>query len=306
MIVRNGWAALAVFCAFSWSAATSPAVAQVVPGTGMKLTEVGDDFEDPEWAWTANEPKSTSHIDGRVRRPIGQSSNGRWYESSYRGQPDLIKIVDTPEGGLEGSEKSLLLQSYYTALPGRTSNHKEANQDDLMLNVRRRLGGYQPVSRSPNCLVRVYLPPFDKWQQSPGAHFGLRADVFGRRGRDAESSWPGIFIQFHPAASTRDGKARASLILRGREYGDYMAKQIDQAGWWTLGMSFTPDGRAHYYASPGVDPLTAEDLVASHYPYSFRVLQFHSFYFNIFNPANGRAWSTPFIIDDPEMYIVVE
>lgn len=284
--------------------APAPIAAQVVPGTGIHLTEVGDDFEDPEWEWIANEPKSTNHINGRTNRPLGQSKNGRWYESAYRGQPDVVKIVPTPAGGLSGSTQALLLQSYYTAIPGRTSNEKEANQDDLMLNVSSRLKGYQPVSRSPNCVVRVYLPAWDQWQQRPGASFALRADVVGTRQGKSEASWPGIFIQYQPPR--RGGEPSAGLILRGREHGDYLAKQITETGWWTLGMSFTPDGRCHYYASPGVDDLTEEDLIASHFPYNFRITRFNGFYFNIFNQNNGRSWSTPWIIDSPALYVVGE
>ena len=284
---------------------TTPSTsAQVVPGMGTHLAEVGDDFEEPGWTWNANDPKSSSNIDRQQRRPLGASNNERWLESAYRGQPDLVKIVPTPEGGLAGSEHAMLLQTYFSAIPGRASSAEEANQDDLMLNVRNRLGGFQPVSRSPNCVVRVYLPPFDRWQQRPGAHFGLRADVVGVRNRKSEESWPGIFLQFHPARTQRDGQAAASIILRGRESGDYLAKRFTETGWWTLGMSFTPDGRCHYYASPGVDDLTEADRIASHFPYSFRITRFNSFYFNIFNQDNGRSWSTPFILDDPALYVI--
>ncbi|MDA1231337.1 MAG: hypothetical protein O2856_11235, partial [Planctomycetota bacterium] len=30
------------------------AQAQIVPGTGMKLQQVGDDFEDEKWLWVPN------------------------------------------------------------------------------------------------------------------------------------------------------------------------------------------------------------------------------------------------------------
>ncbi len=281
-------------------------MAQVVPGTGMHLAEVGDDFEDPEWAWEPNEPKSSRHIDGQLRQPLGASKNDRWHESAYRGQPDHIKIVPTPEGGIEGSEKSLLIQTYFSAIPGHTSAAEEANQDDLMLNVSQRLGGYLPVSRTPSCVVRVYLPPFDRWQQTRGATFALRTSVVGTRRGKSEESWPGMFISYTPANLTRDGQPAAHWVIRGRESGDYMGPKITQTGWWTIGMSYTPDGRCHYYASPGSDDLTERDRIASHYPYSFRILRFNSFYFNVFNQQNGRAWSTGWIIDDPALYVVGE
>jgi hypothetical protein len=79
---------------------------------------------------------------------------------------------------------------------------------------------------------------------------------------------------------------------------------IDQFGWWTLGMSFTADGSVHYFARPGVEPLTAADHLTSQYPYSFRAVRFRTFFFNVCNKDDGYSWSTPFVIDDPELYVV--
>ena len=64
----------------------------------------------------------------------------------------------------------------------------------------------------------------------------------------------------------------------------------------------TPDGKVHYYASPGVDDLTSEDHIASQYPYGFRCRQFHTFFFNVANRDDGRTWSTSWVIDDPSLY----
>jgi hypothetical protein len=69
-------------------------------------------------------------------------------------------------------------------------------------------------------------------------------------------------------------------------------------------MTLTPDGQVHYYASPGVDPLTAQDYLTSQYPYSFRAERFRTFFFNICNRNDGRTWSTPFVIDDPQLFLV--
>ena len=79
---------------------------------------------------------------------------------------------------------------------------------------------------------------------------------------------------------------------------------MEQAGWWTLGMSVTKDGKVHYFAKPGVDDLTEEDHIASHTPYNYRAEHLKTFFFNIVNGDNGRTWSTPMIIDDPRLYFV--
>ena len=91
----------------------------VVPGTGQKLNQVGDDFENPNWSFIHNFPKSSEEIDERRRGPTGKSTNGRWYEGIKRGQPDFMKVVPSPEDGLSGSQHSLLMRTLKSGVPGR-------------------------------------------------------------------------------------------------------------------------------------------------------------------------------------------
>lgn len=276
-----------------------------VPGVGTKLSEVGDDFEDPEWGWTPNLPKSSKNIDSQVRQPLGRSLNNRFYESTLRGQPDVVKRVETPPGGLSGSEGALLIQTLRSGSPNSVSNQHQ--QDDLIVNCVSRLRGSLAVSRNPSVVVRVYLPPFDEWEQYGSTSFGFRADCRGRKrgGKDeVESYWPGFFIQHHLANPKSETPASASLIIRGRESGaDVRVKDISEPGWWTLGMSFSGDGMVHFFAREGIEDLRAEDRVASHYPYGFRCERFQSFFFNVANLDNGRNQSTGWIIDDPTVYV---
>jgi hypothetical protein len=107
----------------------------------------------------------------------------------------------------------------------------------------------------------------------------------------------------------RDAKATkagtAYIAVRGDRLGrDFPAREITEFGWWTLGMSFSADGMVHYYASPGVDDLTQADYITSQYPYSFTARDFRTYFFDVCNLNNGRMWSTPFVIDDPELYVV--
>jgi hypothetical protein len=272
----------------------------LVPGTGEPITSVGDDFEDPHWQYRANAPKSSQENDGNRRQPGGSSTNGRWAESAKRGQPDIVRLVETPPDGLAASHTALLLQSRYTGVPGQPSG--EGSQDDLLMQVRARMHGHVPVSWSPNVVVRVFLPAWDQWESAKGNSFGLRADVEGFRGQGQEEYWPGIFIRRE--GQTKQGHAEARLMLRADQFGrDFPGPQIRETGWWTLGMSFSPDGQVHYYARPGVDALTDEDHVASSYPYGFRCKQLDTIIFNIANRDAGQ-WSTPWIIDDPTLYFV--
>ena len=116
-------------------------------------------------------------------------------------------------------------------------------------------GGYISPSRTPNAVVRVYLPPFDQWEKRTGSSLGVRADVIGtfhknnggNRGffrRPASTSvepfWPGFFIQFNSKTDGQNQQDSATILVRANEYGqDIPAVQVTQTGWWSLGMTFT-------------------------------------------------------------------
>jgi len=285
-----------------------------VPGTGQRVTSVGDDFEDPEWKYIYNNPKSSDENDKQKRLPTGSSKNGRWFEGIMRGHPDVVKRVPTPEGGLPGSEGALLLVSRQTGVPGYYSGKME--QDDFIVNVSNRLRGAIPVSRSPSVMVRVYLPPWEEWEERTGPSFGFRAACLTHRRKTekkkgvfggsttktvVETYWPGMFIQFNRG----DGDKRpdsASFVIRGGPSGhDFPGPKIKETGWWTLGMSFTPDGSVHYFARPGVEELTASDRISSQFPYGYRCEHLDTFFFNVCSGDNGK-WSTPWIIDDAALF----
>ena len=277
--------------------------APVVPGTGRVVENVGDDFEDPDWGYVPQNPKSSSDLDKRRRGPYGRSTNGRWHEGEDRGHPDLVKRVETPAGGLEGSTGSLLIATLRSGIPGRPT--VKSQQDDFFMTVKSRVGGYISVSKSPNFVVRVYIPEFEEWEQRNGSSFALRATVRGGKGGGSEPYWPGIFIKYNPPGRN-GGEPSAQFIIRSKERGnDYtLPRKITEPGWWTLGMSFSPDGQVHYYASEGIDDLTAEDRLASHYCYGFRARQFRTIFFDVFNRNDGQTWSTGWVIDDPTLYVV--
>lgn len=301
------WRSLLRSCgaaALLWTlSAQADAREPLVPGTGEKLPQVGDDFEDPNWTYIYNSPKASVFQDKQSRAPGGRSANGRWAEPTYRGQPDLIKRVPTPIGGIPGSEGSLLIRSMHTGIPGKPSGERQ--QDDLLAPLRSKLGGWAPVSWQPSCVVRVYMPPFEEWEQSTGTSFAFRGDCRAnslKEPGEKEEYWPGIFVQYEPR---RKQGAKAHFVIRSDKMGrDLRGPDITQLGWWTLGMSFTSDGMVHYFVRPGVEDLRAEDHIASHYPYGFRNERLEMFFFNVCSVDNGRSWSTPWVIDDPSLYFV--
>jgi hypothetical protein len=288
----------------------------VIPGTGTRIAY--DDFEGEGWDFIHNHPKSSEEQDGNVRHPAGYSNNGMWGEGLKRGQPDYMKVIDTPAGGISGSTKSLMIRTRDSGRPGTRSFKMQ--QDDLIFNTYARTGGSISISQSPNFVVRVYMPPFEQWDPVTGTTFGVRGDLSTtkeeevtkrflfikrkKKVKEQELYWPGMFIQFNSKADGRNAQDSAFFIIRCDATGeDKVGPQIKQLGWWTIGMSFTPDGRVHYFASPGVDDLTIRDHIASHIPYSYQAEQFNTMFFNITSRDDNKTWSTPWIIDDPAVYV---
>ncbi len=292
--------------------------AQLVPGTGEKFHEVGDDFEDANWSWVPNLPKSSNNIDKQVRYPSGAATNNRWYESLLRGQPDLVERVATPEGGLPNSKGALKLRSVQTGIPGSPSY--KLQQDDFIMNGNTRFGQTIQNNWSPSTVCRIYIPAFDQWEKRTGSSVGFRIEtithvmkpatgkLFKKLGRmkTLEQAWPGMFLQLNNKVDGAAKEDNAVFVIRANEYGnDFVAgPTITRPGWWTLGLSLTPDGRVHYYAREGVERLTAANHIATTMPYGEPNLQMNTVFFNIMNGDNGKIWSTEWIIDDVEVFFV--
>ena len=276
---------------------------RVVPGMGSKLLDVGDDLEDSEWEYRFHGKKSSRNIDERERSPLGSSSNGRWSEGPHRGQPDLIRRIPTPANGLPGSDGSLLMRTLYPGIPGKLTNKPQ--QDDLVLDIRKRLGKSISPKTRPNCVTRVYLPPFENWEARSGSHFGFRLDTWGRRelSLKTEQYWPGIFINFRSQTDSRFDKDSAFFLVRADSRGrDIKGPEIKQLGWWTLGMSVSPDGKIHYFAHPGIEDLTQDAHLTSQFCYGYRCRRVDLFFFNVVTTDDGKTQSTPWVVDDPTFY----
>lgn len=286
-----------------------------IPGTGTKVDYVGDTFEDASWQFVHNMPKGSRENNDQAYGPSGFSANRRWYEGPERGQPDIVQLTETPAGGPAGSERALLLRTLNSGVPSQRSF--DVQQDDLIAGVSNRLGTEIQADEMPNCIVRIYLPPAEQWENRSGPHFGFRFGcrttaekpregflAFGSSMQN-EPYWPGIWINFRSQTSRRVGEDSAFFTIRSDARGrDFRIAEIDRFGWWTLGMSMTADGQIHYFASQGVDPLTAEDYLTSQFPYGYRAERVATFFFNVCNQNDGRSWSTPFVIDDAELFVM--
>ena len=206
------------------------AAAQVIPGTGSRLTAVGDDFEDEKWAYNTANPKSSHEQDDQIRNPAGYSTNGRWSESAKRGHPDVIERVRDAPGRNPGQQRSA--EASDSGI--RRSRHRSAariEQDDLICNVQSRLAGTIPVSSSPSLVVRVLIPPFEKWEQRQGNSFGVRLSLEGYKPSDGDNATP-----IGPACSSTI--TRRTAAERGQNPGrDRLMRQLVLRG--------RPDGQRH-------------------------------------------------------------
>lgn len=288
-----------------------------VPGTGTRIDYAGDDFEDPNWRFVHNMPKSSKELNERSNGPLAYSVNRRWAEGPERGQPDFLKVIKTPPNGLPDSKQALQISTMRSGIPGLNTN--DVQQDDLILSVASRIGSTIRASEIPNCVVRVYLPDPTVWENRSGPHFGIRLGLrttaekrregflaMGTEMRN-EPYWPGIWIHFKSETSRGVEQDSAYLKIRGNTRGnDIPSKEIpiEQFGWWTFGMSVSSDGRVHYFAKPGIENLTRADHLTTQLPYGYSAERFNSFFFNICNRNDGRTWSTPFVIDDAEIFVV--
>jgi hypothetical protein len=294
--------------------AAPPKKPVLVPGSGTLVAGIGDDFEDEGWKWNYHHPKSSEEQDKRMRGPMGRSVNSRWFEGPKRGTPDVVKRIALPAPGLEGSAHGLLIATLNAGIPGRTTYQMQ--QDDLIYNMQKVTGRGIPVGDSPSVVTRVYVPPFAQWEKRNGPTFGFRAGCYTHaiitgedhpdRGKfGLEEYWPGMFICFEPANPKKKTADSAYLRIRGgRNGGEIRGPQIHVDGWWTLGLSFSPDGMVHYFARPGVDDLTMDDHITSQFPYGYRTEWLKTFFFNVCSKDDGKTWSTPWVIDDPKVFFI--
>jgi hypothetical protein len=187
--------------------------------------------------------------------------------------------------------------------------------------VQYRLKRQVDIAEVPSVTTRVFLPPVAEWEQRSGPHFGFRLalettamvdnevgiGIFKRNVREMgdEVYWPGLFIEFECKKQSGKENDYAYLRVRSNAKGvDFRGPQIARTGWWTLGMSVTPDGMVHYYASPGIDELNEDDYITSQFPYDYRAERFRTFFYNVCSGDDGKTWSTSFVVDDPKVYLV--
>ena len=220
-----------------------------------------------------------------------------------RGTPDVVKRVATPPGGIEGSTGALLFATKYSGIPGTISN--EQQQDDLLMMFDRRLGRSISMSLAAE-LHGARLPAavrtVGEAQRPVVRHAGrLPRPQAGRQHRKPIGPACSCCSATQTARASRK-TSPSSRSAPARAATTSAASRSYEPGWWTLGMSFSPDGQIHYYASHGVDDLTADDYldvaVSRTASAACRSTTSSSTW-----PTGTTAasWSTQWVIDDPKI-----
>jgi hypothetical protein len=261
-----------------------------VLGRTLRLEPLCDDFEDADWAWDAAANRDT---------------HSRW-QGSFRGAPKRLARVAPPTDGVPGSSGALAL---------RTEGDQDAhpNQDDLInRDYAGRLGRALTRADQPVFRVRVWLPPFAEWTRGT-SNLGFRHEARSVSLVSPQNTvgyyYPSIWLRDVPPAQAPAAHGPRWVVRIGTGVAaDEDAGPIPQPGWWTLALAFDEQGLGHYYARPGIGPLTAEHRIWD--TTRFRPTQGANpamdsvayGFFSLGYPADGRL--TPaFVVDDYEVWV---
>jgi hypothetical protein len=263
-------------------------------GRTERVGNLCDDFENPKWKYNHQKHRSSN---GFWRGSAGEKGS----DISDRGDPAILERVTPPEDGKSGSTGALKIG---TNIPDDDNNPK---QEDLRtLYFEEKLKRKLTRADQPVFIMRVWLPPFDKWGEYYS--FGFRLEA--QSSNTSDSYYPSIWLKYN----NRDGPHFFFRIfyLDGSKmrYHEEYGRPIKQSGWWTLAIAFDEKGTCYYYARPGVDALTEESKIFDDTQfmakYGIRALlmdRVNAGLFSLGYPEEGNI--TPrFVIDDYEVRVV--
>lgn len=212
-----------------------------VPGTGIVIDAISDEFEPP---WTFNYQANVS-------------SNGLWY-GQYRGAPEVLQLVTPPGATDPSSTTALRLRS--------TDNGDDAypGAEDLVSQFYNTtlFGRAVTFAEEPSYVTWAYFPPISTWPlTADGANcFGFRLAARDHTlvGPDNPNG------EYYPSIwAYRGSDGLGYLVARvGDGYvEDVPISSVPSGGWYTLGMSWNAQGRTEYYAAAGRVALQTGDLL---------------------------------------------
>lgn len=253
-----------------------------VPGSGYIVDALSDEFENQ---WSFDYANNTS-------------SNGLWY-ATFRGAPEQMALVASPEGAVGGSAQALQIRSVDNgddAYPG---------MEDLVARLYDNtvVGHFLAHSEGPSVVGWVYLPPISLWPV--GTHsFGFRAAA--RDSTLISASNP--LGEYYPSLWTyraNDGKGYLMIRVGDGFTPDFLVAEFTSGGWYTFGISWNALGQTEYYAAAGRVTLASGDLfyTDSGSGRVMEVLAYH--FFSLRFPADGSL-SPDFLVDRCRVFTSVE
>lgn len=250
-------------------------IAFAAPPGGFEVTKESDNFL-PDW----NYNYSTN------------TSNYVHWKPGLRGIPRLMSIAPTPEGALPGLPDSSTSLSFRTQELGTDSF---TYIDETVSSYTRSI----PMEEKPGMRLWIYLPPFSEWPTDPVItgtynYMGFRMIAVDEYDREVYS---GIFIGRHQTTQ------EPYFLFRVLE-GAQPAFKITQAGWWTLGTSWSDAGTIEFYAAPGRVSLEASNLIGydtAVFPLHYKGLK-GTFLQLAWEPASGAQASMSFVINRVTIY----
>jgi len=238
-----------------------------VLGRTVRLGALSDDFEDKDWHYDYN--KHTCYRN--------------FWRGEFRGEPELLARVETPEGGKAGSTGSLEMRTK------DDDNDGYPDQEDLLTgDFSQKLGRKLTRADQPVFIVRVWLPSFDQW---------TRGDIFGFRTAhpSADEYYLSIWLRY-------DQRSRKPFFTYRLLKEEAPAGFIPQSGLWTLAIAFDESGTGHCYASPGIkNPAEGDEICTAT---TARMGSLDYGFFSLGYSVDRQKPSLGFIIDDYEVWIV--
>lgn len=268
---------------------TLPAFGQL-PGTGIKITQLSDDFENPNWSFNY-----ASNI----------SSNGMWY-GSLRGAPEVLNRTTPPAGGIPGQTGALQIRSR------DNDNDGYPQQEDLVTKFHNQLyGRYLQRADQPSFVAHIYMPPYASMQKD-WSTLGFRIEARSNQ-LNPGYYYPSIWLQYYNYGGNYPNNFGVVVRMGDGFASDVYVKNMGAnyaGGWVSVGISFDELGIGHYYFKEGVLPFTAADKIydttmfpgGSNAKMDWIAYHFLSIGYN----ANDPDLSPDYRIDDVSVYIVPE
>jgi hypothetical protein len=250
-------------CALTFVAGSSYAVR--LPGQGqLRDPLASEDFEDPAWVYTYNNPKSQLDGGRSANIPAGESTvgytiRGTWYprfiEDTYRGHPDTIERTTARAASGAAALRLSTVDDSVSRIDAVSWQQRQAVTPE----------GFIPASEKPSAIVRVYVPD-PKGTPGWGGEdifllMGMVGGSFGQRwpwcGAHEDENAPGFYTW---ACWTGGGTDDDPFIYN--TYTNMPRLQIKGPGWWTIGTSVESNS-LDFFIHEGLGAIEMSDHVGT-------------------------------------------